>query len=399
MKKFVALACGLALSATLFTTACTGLMGGGSDAVAIESVSAPVTIEKIEDGEIVLYIQVTITYSDEDIAPTVIEIPQGKKGDEGNGIQGIRVLENDEENDITKLEITYTKQDSEIIDVPFGTYITGVEPVIDEETGLTEELIFNFSNDTLDPVILDIYHGKDGADGKDGATWYSQEGDPNLAEEPFGVEGDLYLDTLTQDIYKNTAEGWVLLTNIKGEQGEEGLTIVDIRCEFDSTSNQYLITLVYNDETEQVINPINNQNAWLSGAGNPGPFDGNVGDFWINTSAGIVYRKVAGIGWDYSNPVLDFSKYSTETHTVTFIRDANSDVVDELEITHGTYFALSDHQMPVPSRSGYKFLGWFTSADANDVNAGQLTDLTPIMGDLIVYARWESLPEVEEEAE
>jgi len=97
--------------------------------------------------------------------------------------------------------------------------------------------------------------------------------------------------------------------------------------------------------------------------------------------------------------VLDFSKYSMETHTVTFIRDANSDVVDELEITHGTYFALSDHQMPVPSRSGYKFLGWFTSADANDVNAGQLTDLTPIMGDLIVYARWESLPEVEEEAE
>lgn len=37
-----------------------------------------------------------------------------------------------------------------------------------------------------------------------------------------GVNGDLYLNTATEDVYKKVSGIWVLITNIRGEKGEQG---------------------------------------------------------------------------------------------------------------------------------------------------------------------------------
>lgn len=51
-------------------------------------------------------------------------------------------------------------------------------------------------------------------------TWYSGEGEPN---NEIGTEGDLYLDTATFEVYKRGAEGWGdPIGTLKGEDGETG---------------------------------------------------------------------------------------------------------------------------------------------------------------------------------
>jgi hypothetical protein len=53
-----------------------------------------------------------------------------------------------------------------------------------------------------------------------GATWTHGEGAPNDAD---GIDGDFYLDELTDDVYSKTAGSWGIVVNIKGEQGIQGI--------------------------------------------------------------------------------------------------------------------------------------------------------------------------------
>ena len=61
--------------------------------------------------------------------------------------------------------------------------------------------------------------GKDGVNGKDGSKIYTGEGMPN---DNTGVEGDLYIDTNTWDIYVKGTSTWSYSGNIKGEKGDTG---------------------------------------------------------------------------------------------------------------------------------------------------------------------------------
>ena len=58
--------------------------------------------------------------------------------------------------------------------------------------------------------------GMPGPKGDDGATWLSGSGAPAATD---GDLNDLFLDTITGDIYKKTSGGWVLAANIKGPIG------------------------------------------------------------------------------------------------------------------------------------------------------------------------------------
>ncbi|MGN0823923.1 MAG: peptidoglycan DD-metalloendopeptidase family protein [Candidatus Coproplasma sp.] len=60
--------------------------------------------------------------------------------------------------------------------------------------------------------------GENGENGADGATWLSGLTAPDAS---IGKVGDMYLDTVTYNVYVKTAEGWgEPVSNIKGEQGE-----------------------------------------------------------------------------------------------------------------------------------------------------------------------------------
>ncbi len=54
-----------------------------------------------------------------------------------------------------------------------------------------------------------------------GATsrWFTGNGVPNDAD---GLEGDMYLDVASADVYQKTAAGWNFSTNIKGQTGDPG---------------------------------------------------------------------------------------------------------------------------------------------------------------------------------
>lgn len=61
--------------------------------------------------------------------------------------------------------------------------------------------------------------GLPGADGEDGSMWYTDTGAPSSG---IGVDGDLYLDTDSGDVYQKSGVTWVWIDNITGPQGEQG---------------------------------------------------------------------------------------------------------------------------------------------------------------------------------
>ena len=57
-------------------------------------------------------------------------------------------------------------------------------------------------------------------------------------------------------------------------------------------------------------------------------------------------------------------------------------------IQRNTYFKQNGYgNIPVPTREGYTFLGWYTTKTIGPTS-GVLTDLTPILSDLELYAQW-----------
>ena len=60
--------------------------------------------------------------------------------------------------------------------------------------------------------------------GQDGSVWHSGEAAPTAAE---GKIGDFYLETDTLDVWEYKADGWVVISNIKGATGETGAAGAD----------------------------------------------------------------------------------------------------------------------------------------------------------------------------
>lgn len=82
-----------------------------------------------------------------------------------------------------------------------GTYITATNP----HTGLITNIVSLAS-----------------LKGNRGATWKAGPGGPTAFASD--VEGDLYLNTITSDVYRFQGGRWVPLTNIRGGQGNVGKT-------------------------------------------------------------------------------------------------------------------------------------------------------------------------------
>lgn len=62
-------------------------------------------------------------------------------------------------------------------------------------------------------------------------------------------------------------------------------------------------------------------------------------------------------------------------------------------VEQNTYFTTNYDRIPVPTREGYTFMGWYTKpVDAEDLNVtmSPFTDLTPICSDLDLYAIWQA---------
>ena len=100
--------------------------------------------------------------------------------------------------------------------------------------------------------------GPQGAQGDAGKTILNGAGPP---AESTGVEGDFYIDTTVNEIYgPKTKDGWGVGTSEVGPEGPSGKSV-------------------------------------LSGSGSPSPSLGTDGDFYIDTSANLIYGPKASGAW------------------------------------------------------------------------------------------------------
>jgi hypothetical protein len=125
---------------------------------------------------------------------------------------------------------------------------------------------------------MDGAPGTNGTDGAAGGAILQGSGAPAAA---LGADGDLYIDTVSRDVYQKDGGTWTVITNLsggppgpKGDPGDDGINGAP------GTNG---------DDGASV----------LTGAGAPAAGLGNVGDVYIDSTSGNLYTKGAG-GWAVS---------------------------------------------------------------------------------------------------
>jgi uncharacterized repeat protein (TIGR02543 family) len=91
-------------------------------------------------------------------------------------------------------------------------------------------------------------------------------------------------------------------------------------------------------------------------------------------------------GWDrsYSNVTSDmyiYPEYTIDQYTVTFDSNGGDAIADITEIDYNSTISVL-----IPTKLGYKFLGWFLGETENDAKFYATTKVT---SNLTLYARWE----------
>lgn len=124
--------------------------------------------------------------------------------------------------------------------------------------------------------------------------------------------------------------------------------------------------------------------SWHTGAGLPAMESGAEGDYYFDLESGTVYQKTAN-GWDFLGK-MNSPESDPETVTVRF--DAGDGALGENDPSSVSLPKGSCLDLPVPTREGYRFLGWFFG---DDVNGGQANDLTSFQKDMVLTARWKKI--------
>ena len=228
-----------------------------------------------EDGNTI----VTITFDDEDISPVTFTIPKGISGEPGVGIASI-TPKFDSEKQIVTLTITYTDETLEptVIEVPVisgtnGTDGKGITNVIvnKDEIGNTT-IQFEYSDGTFSDIFT-VNKGNDGV------------GIESIVTNP-DIENNRIEIVIS---YTNGDSDSFYVTNGTDGTGIKGIVAQD-------NGEQYIITITYsNDEVTRI--PLNKPAAtkWYSGNGMPSVDLGNNGDFYLQEDeSNSVWKKENG---------------------------------------------------------------------------------------------------------
>ena len=372
MKKLRLVA--LALCTVLIMLALSGcssfLLGEeNEDFVSIKNI----TTALLTDGRTL----VTITYTDSTISPTTFYLPQGKKGDEGNDGVGIQEITFDKVDKFTNVKITFTDalRDPVTFEVPDGVSVSGVSEGFDEKVN-SKYIYFTYSNGNKSEKI------------------YLQRGESGVGilkwEQIENADKSLTAKFILTD-------GREMEVFIPAPQKGNGI----LKIESDEDKTYYYLYIYYTDTPDKPqeikFERPKDPNAWLLSVSRPSNEEGSDGDYCFDKVHQVVYVKEEG-AW---SEIIDFKGQSTE-HSVKFDTNDKSDggseaimpdgTLGEYKVNHNTYFTTKWGPIPTPVRPGYKFLGWYTTQHPNATNS-PFTDLTPVLSDMLLYARWEKLSE------
>ena len=339
----------------------------------------------LEDGQT----KITITYTDETVDPDVFYIPRGimgEVGEDGNGIKDITPT-HDADNKQTVLTITFTDDSvgPQTIKIPDGVSIVGVNDYYDEITGAHTITFISSNPERYQFSPITIPRGEKGEKGN---------GIKDYRVEDYESEGETGKNFIF--VFDDGTEQKISIPNPKGIQ--------EIWSEEDLEQNLYKIQVLYN--TGEII-PLTfprpaDPNKWystnedgLSSSADLTSFFGKDGDFFFDDAHKEIWAKKDG-KW------IEIVSFGGNECAVNFdLNDNDEDAENRASmpkgakfnysIPSGTYFVANDYDIPVPTRNGYEFCGWYTKKTVNPYTMSPFTDLTTVSSDLVLYACWEKV--------
>lgn len=327
---------------------------------------------------------------------------QGEKGDKGDtGAQGEQGIpgEKGEKGDKGDKGDPGEKGDK-------GDTGSGVKSV--EKTGsdgLTDTYTVTFEDGTT--ATFAVTNGKDGTDGTDGIDGEKGEkGDTGAQGEKgdtgaTGAQGAQGIPGVKGD------KGDTGATGAKGDRGETGNGILTVvKTGSNGLVDTYTITFTNGTKTTFTVtngkngtNGTNGQNGAKGDKGDKGDtgatgatgaqgVKGDKGDTGATGATGEsayeAYCRVYGYRGSEEQWLADMAAGRLTQYTVSFDLNggtAGAGYAERVTVSAGTTLTLT-----IPTRTGYHFVGWFT---AGGVNAGQVTNTTPIGQDMTLTAQWQ----------
>ena len=149
-----------------------------------------------------------------------------------------------------------------------------------------------------------------------------------------------------------------------------------------------ILIITYTDDTTEEVS-FDATPSWTTGSAKPGDSFGYDGDYYFDISHDVIYIKENGV-WTVA---VDFNTNAAE-YTVMF--DLNDTTAEPASfavgnrsyvVQKGETFYSSGLELPVPTRAGYTFNGWYTSKVPN-VTHGAFNNLAPVLSDMTLYANW-----------
>lgn len=320
----------------------------------------------IEDG----VAKLVINYQDETIPPDKFPLPAGE---DGTGIKSVVTLEK-EDGTGQVIEITFT--DNSIVPVRFevnnGRSVVGLESEVSEEDNQVYMWVKYDDNTTSEKFLL--------PKGQDGISFT-------------GYDHESHEDG-SQTYYFHFSQGQPDVV-VEIPAPREGNGIRSIYSSEDE--NDYILVINYtNDEVEIVrfAKPAPT-NKWIQGSTSPDANIGVDGDYFFDTYHKIIYVKEYGswiqvVSFNENNItcIVSFDLNDDDGDPVTAKMPENSRL--SYPIKKNSYFVDNGFDIPIPTRDGYRFKGWYRQKIVTPVS-GPFTDLTPVLADLTLYACWEKI--------
>ncbi len=354
----------------------TGCSGGFSTDEVLQIAS--IESELMYDGQT----KITITYSDESVDPYVFYIPQGeegKQGTEGNGIKNVAYT-HDATNRQTEIVITFTDEGLEPVSfkIPDGLSLTSAIPGTNPITKQPCIYLKYSDGKTSDPI--DLPKGDAG------------NGIKSMSASEVTKEDGLKYYCIKAEYTDGKSDSFEFLAPQDGN-GIESMVGNKVFNDEDG-KYYYMIDVVFTNSEPQSFD-IELPAKWHSGTSMPIDSFGANGDYFFDTEHEKIYLKENG-SWSV---IVDLK---IEKYEIRFDPngeedgDGNSDAsmpssaLHTYKIERGTYFSANGYgAIPIPTRPGYKFVGWYTSKIPDDATGSKFTDLTPVFDNLTLYARWE----------
>ena len=303
---------------------------------------------------------ITITYTDSSKKPVTFTLPKGENGQDGAGIK--KVEYDVDEYGVTTVTISFTNSLEPVsFTLAPGKSISDVKFEADAE-GNTLIIFLDSDGNELSPIT--VFKGDTGI------------GIVSIIPD-YHLDGSATLTITLGD--ESTYE-----VEIPAPKQGRGIETVIARKE----GNMVILTINYNDGTSEEVS-FESTPSWTTGYSKPGDGFGYDGDYYFDISHDIIYIKENGV-WTVA---VDFNTSAAE-YTVMF--DLNDTTAEPASfavgqrsyvINRGETFYSSNLDMPVPTRSGYTFDGWYTSSTPNPTH-GSFTNLTPVLSDMTLYAKW-----------